>query len=360
MSKKLKLGVVGIGNIFKWAHAKPLLAHPDVEIVALCDILPERAEAFAKEHGIKHTFKDFADLIALKDLDAVDICTPNLFHSQVAVAALKAGKHVFTEKPDAVSVEEAQKMHDAAKKSGKILMAMRNNRFEPASQFLKKYIDAGHMGQVYAARCGWLRRRGAPGRGGWFTTKALSGGGPLIDLGVHFIDLTLWFRGNPRPVAVSGATYAKFTKDDAPTDSSHVGFGETKSGGTFDVEDLAMGFIRLENGASLQIEFSWCSNIEGESTFSELRGEKAGARLGSPVNANGMSVSIFSEIAGTLVDIHPKLSPAAPAHGQHLAHFVDCVLGRAQPINTPTHGLDMIKILSAIYTSAKTGKEVTL
>jgi len=232
---KLKMGVVGVGGIWNFCHANTLLEHPDVEIVAVCDIVKPKAQTFAKAHGIKHVFADYRDLLKLKGLDFVDICTPNLYHSEIAVAAMKAGKHVFCEKPDAVNPVVAQKMADAAKKSGKTLMVMRNNRFAPGSRYLKKFIDAGKMGEIYTGRCGWQRRRGSPGKGGWFTTKALSGGGPLIDLGVHMIDLAIWLMGDPVPLAVSGCTYCKFADSVAAADSANASFGEAKADGTYDV-----------------------------------------------------------------------------------------------------------------------------
>lgn len=355
MAKKLRLGAIGNGGIWEWAHADAWLANPEVEIVAVCDIIKEKAEKFAEKHNIKHVFADYKDLLKLDDLDFIDICTPNVFHSEMAVAGLNRGLHVFCEKPDAVNPVEAQKMANAAKKSGKRLMVMRNNRFIASSQFMKKYIAAGHMGEIYAGRCGWVRRRGIPGKGGWFTTKALSGGGPLIDLGVHFIDVAMWMMGNPRPVAVSGMTYCKFAKSTG-ADSVHSKFGTAQEGGTFDVEDLAMGFIKFDNGACLQIEFSWASNIETEGHFAELRGTKGGCTL-----LGGGDLKIFTEIEGTLCDIHPKFPKTnVSAHAANLNHFIDVLKGRCEPIFKPEQGVDMIKILSAIYKSASNGKEVRL
>jgi predicted dehydrogenase len=288
-------------------------------------------------------------------VDVVDICTPNVFHSEIAVAALEAGEHVFCEKPDAVSVAEATRMRDAAKASGKLLMVMRNNRFRPEVRWLRQHIQAGGMGELYTGRCGWIRRRGIPGKGGWFTTKALSGGGPLIDLGVHMLDLAVWLMGDPKPVAVTGATYCKFAKDEA-SDSVHSAFGEKKAGGTFDVEDLATGFVRFANGATLQIEFSWASNIEAEKNFVELRGTKAG------FNLDGDTLKLFTERDGAMYDVQPRNYPRLKVggHGGHLYHFIDCVLGRDKPINTPQDGLNMIKVLTAVYESAQKGKEVQL
>ncbi|SEM57480.1 Gfo/Idh/MocA family protein [Paenibacillus sp. OV219] len=355
MTKKLKVGVIGAGGIFQWAHSEPLKNHPELEIVAICDIDLEKAKAAAEQHGIPQAFSDYRDVIALADVDIIDICTPNLFHSEIAVAALEAGKHVFCEKPDAVSVEEALRMKDAMEKSGKKLMVMRNNRFRPASQYVKRWIDQGNLGEAYAGRCGWTRRRGIPGKGGWFTTKELSGGGPLIDLGVHFIDLAMWFMGNPKPVSVTGATYTKFADAEDIAGSEHSKFGSKSEGeGTFDVEDLAIGFIRFDNGASLQIEFSWASNIEEEENFVELRGTKAGIKF-----SNG-KLGIFGEDQGIVTDTFPHTGQDSGGHGEHLAHFVDVVQGRANPINTIDQGVDMIKILSAIYESARTGSEVKL
>jgi predicted dehydrogenase len=353
MTRKLKLGAIGTGNIFRNAHMRGWKDHPEVELYAVCDVVKGKAETLAEQYGVRHVFTDYRELLAMDDIDIVDICTSNLFHSEIAVAALQAGKHVFCEKPDAVNPEEAQKMADAARESGKTLMVMRNNRFRPASQFLKKYIEHGQMGEVYTGRCGWIRRRGIPGKGGWFTTKELSGGGPLIDLGVHFIDLSVWLMGNPKPVSVVGATYSKFANTTI-SDSVHSQFGEKKQDGTFDVEDLATGFIRFDNGATLQIEFSWASNIEEEMNFLELRGTKAGCSFKKG------ELKLFTEIEGVLCDIHPNLRKDVAGHEQHIQHFVNVVQGRAEAINTPETGVDMIKILSAIYESARTGSEVKL
>jgi predicted dehydrogenase len=355
MSDKIRLAIIGTGNCFRLFHSKELLGHPEIDIVAYCDVDEAKAKSWADENG-GDWCTDYREIIKRDDVDAVDIVTPNLYHSEIAVAALEAGKDVFCEKPDAISVAEAQKMADAAAKSGKLLMTMRNNRFRPASQFVKKFIEDGSMGEVYTGRCGWVRRRGIPGRGGWFTTKALSGGGPLIDLGVHFIDLAVWLMGNPKPVSVTGATYQKFAKNDAKADSQHAAFGEAKEEGTIDVEDLATGFIRFDNGATLQIEFSWASNVPEERNFLELRGTKAGF-----VMSGRDEPMLPTEINGTLVDLMPKLGKGkVDIHGKHLHHFIDCLKGRSKPINNPTDGVNMIKILMAIYESAKTGSEVKL
>lgn len=353
MSNKLKVGVVGAGGIFQYVHADSLQRHPEVELVAICDIDGDKAQAVAKKYGISTIFTDYRELLANGGIDAIDICTPNLYHSEISVAALNAGIHVFCEKPDAINVQEALKMEEAAAKSGKVLMVMRNNRFRASSQFIKTFSDAGHMGEIYAGRCGWIRRRGIPGKGGWFTTKELSGGGPLIDLGVHFIDLALWFMGNPKPVAVVGSTYTKFA-DTSISDSEHSKFGQRSDSGVFDVEDLAMGFIRFDNGASLQIEFSWASNIEEDLNFVELRGTKAGVSF-----RNG-DVTVYSEIEGTQTDTRPRVNHDTGGHTENINHFIDVVQGRKEPIFRIDQGVHLMKILSAIYESARTGTEIRL
>lgn len=356
MEKKLRIAMIGIGGM-GGHHFGCLARNPRVEIVAACDIIEERAINAVKNEGLTGKTKiytDFREMIDTEELDAVDIATPNYLHSIIAVYAMEHGLHVMCEKPDAVSVEEATKMKEASEKYGKTLMVMRNNRYYANSQYAKKVIESGACGDFYAGRCGWIRRRGIPGKGGWFTTKAQSGGGPLIDLGVHMIDLSIWLMGNPKPVAVSGCTFNKFANDDAQADSEHSKFGDAKEDGTFDVEDLAMGFIRFDNGACLQIEFSWASNIERETRFVELRGSKAGLTW-----CDSGEIKFWGEEDGKLTNL-VRDSAMGDGHNAAIDHFVRIVLDGAEPDYVPEQGLNMIKILEAIYTSAETGREVLL
>lgn len=352
--KKIRIGIVGNGGICKGAHIPTYLEDERVEIVGVCDIIEERAQ-FLKDEYFPNAkvYTDYKELLKDETIDSVDICTPNYLHSIIAVDAFKAGKHVFCEKPDAIDVTEVLKMQKAADEAGKVLMVMRNNRFVDASQYAKKYIEAGKMGEIYAGRCGWQRRRGIPGKGGWFTTKAQSGGGPLIDLGVHMIDLAIWLMGNPTPVSVSANTFCKFADNDT-SDSVNSDFGDKNSAGTFDVEDLAMGLIRFDNGAVLQIEFSWASNIKKERRFVELRGSKAG------LTWENDDVEFFTEDAGQLLDIKPAGNLYSKGHHNNLVHYLDVLTKDADPCFKPQQGVDMIKILCAIYESAKTGREVVL
>ncbi len=354
MGNTIKMGIIGNGGIFKGAHLPFYLKDKRVEVTALCDIRKERAEWAKNKHFKNATvYTDYKELLKDKSIDAVDICTPNYLHSIIAVDAFAAGKHVFCEKPDAINVEEALKMKKASEEAGKTLMIMRNNRWLDISKIAKEMAINGDFGDIYAARCGWIRRRGIPGKGGWFTTKAQSGGGPLIDLGVHMIDLAMWIMGNPKPVSVSGGTFCKFADSDV-SDSANSDFGDKVEGGTFDVEDLAMGMIRFENGALLQIEFSWASNIAREKSFVELRGSKAG------IDWSQSRMKIFTESNGKLKTIRKQRKSPTGGHDKNLAHFIDVITGQAKPDFVPDQGIDMIRILTAIYESAATGKEVIL
>ena len=355
MDKKLKGAIIGLGGISRSAHIPAYKAMKNVEIVAVCDIIPEKITYYKEKYQLENAVgtTDYKEVLNIEGLDFVDICTPNYLHSIIAVAALEKGINVFCEKPDAISVCEAEKMKAAAEKSGKTLMVMRNNRHRHTSRYLKKFIEEGRMGDIYCGRCGWQRRRGIPGKGGWFTTKEQSGGGPLIDLGVHMIDLAIWLMGNPTPVAVSGCIYNKFASSDA-SDSVHSQFGTKVENGTFDVEDLAMGFIRFDNGACLQIEFSWASNIEEEKIFVELRGDKAGSKF------ENNTLKIFTEEEGNLINLCPQITDDNFIHARNIEHFIDVIGNGATPDFVPVQGVNMIKILEAMYKSAELGKEISL
>ncbi|PWM44024.1 MAG: gfo/Idh/MocA family oxidoreductase [Clostridiales bacterium] len=357
MTEKLRVGIIGVGCMSN-LHANCYMDIPEVEITGICDIVKDRAEEFRKAHNLsQNTFlcENFKELITRNDIDIINITTPNYTHSDIAIAAMRSGKHVFIEKPDCTTVKEAEEMKMTAEQTGKVLMVMRNNRWYEPSLYAKKLITDGKAGTIYSGRCGWIRRRGIPGKGGWYTTKSKSGGGPLIDLGVHMIDLAIWLLGNPLPISVSGCTYAKFTNSDTSVNSVYGNLGEPKSDGVFDVEDLAMGFIRFNNGACLQIEFSWASNIERDLKFVELRGTKAGLAWTGKTN-----LAIFTEDEyKNSIDITPDFQ-FVNGHARNIQHFINVVLKKEEPDFIPDQGVNMIKILTAVYESAKIGKEVIL
>ncbi len=355
----VRIGLIGCGGIAQGAHIPGYRNIENGEVVAICDILPEKMDQAEKKLGKKVSkYLDYKEMIEKEKLDMVDICTPNYLHADIAIYALEHGLNAFSEKPDTISVQRVLDMQRAQKESGKHLMVMRNNRYWPSSKQLKRMIDNGDFGEIYTGRCGWIRRRGIPGKGGWFTTKAQSGGGPLIDLGVHMIDLAIYLMGNPRAVAVSGCTYSKFADNNEKSDSINATFGVAVKDGTFDVEDLAIGFIKFENGASLQIEFSWASNIKRETTFVELRGTKKGVKW-----SNG-SYELYDGGKGSSLKNTVKrvgqYSKYRNIHGANLSHFINVIENGEKPDFTIEQGINMIKILMAMYESAETGKEVIL
>ncbi|MCE5200559.1 Gfo/Idh/MocA family oxidoreductase, partial [bacterium] len=264
MSKTIKVGVIGLG--MGSGHIGGYMDHPQAEVVAICDKDEARLQEKASQFGIANTFTDAQQMMEKCDLDAISVATPNAFHAPLTIAALNHGLHVLCEKPMAMTVKESEEMLAASKKNGKNLMINFSYRFSPMSFALKAQVDAGVVGDIYFGRTVWHRRRGFPGFGGWFGQSALSGGGPLIDLGVHRLDLALWLMGYPEPTSVMGSTYDHLAKIEV-----------AKQKKAFDVEDLACGMVKFANGASLLIEASWAANTnEAETMSTKLYGTKGG------------------------------------------------------------------------------------
>jgi predicted dehydrogenase len=256
---------------------------------------------------------------------------------------------VHCEKPIALNATEAQKIVDAKNRYQKKLMVALNNRFTNESYFVKKYAQAGLFGEIYHANCGWRRVRGIPGKGSWFTNKKLSGGGPLIDLGVHFIDLAMFFMGNPKPLSVSASTYSKFAENNSKNSWTYGSIGK----GIYDVEDFAAGMIRVEGGATIDFEFSWASNIDKEYNYYELLGTKGGASF------KDGKLKIFSELFDTCVTITPQTDYPINALNE-FTHFVQCIKEDKVSISPPEHAVDLMRVIDAAYESALLNREVML
>ena len=342
--QKLGVGIVGVG--IGHLHMQGYAQCPDAQVLAVCDVNEERARRVAAECGVPHVFTDYEKMLKLDGIDAVSICTPNYLHAPMTMAAFGAGKHVICEKPLAMTPEEGEAMVAAGKKAGKLFMTAFNNRFRGDTQVLRKFIEKGELGDIYYAKTGWIRRKGIPGMGSWFTTKSQAGGGPLIDIGVHVLDLALWLMGNPKAVTVTGSAYAKF----GPKGEGRGGWGVPEKGG-FDVEDLAAAFIRLDTGATVLLEASWASHIQCDVIYTNLVGTKGGADL-DPLR-------IYRDMHGAPVDITPGF-PNQSGHIMEIKHFVDCIVNGTELISTGEHGLEITRILDAIYKSAETGKEIAL
>jgi predicted dehydrogenase len=355
MTEKIKAAVIGMGVGI--AHARGYQANPNAELIAICDADPARLAARGAELGIPQEmrFTDYHDLLKLPELDVVSVGLPNFLHAPVTVDALRAGKDVLCEKPLSVSVEGAQAMVDEAKASGRTLMVCFNYRFRDDSRWLMGMRNAGKYGDIYYARAGWLRNSGIPGFGGWFTTKARSGGGPLIDLGVHILDLTLWLMGYPKPVSVRGPTFAEF----GPRGKKASG---QKASDGFDVEDLAAGFVRFENGAALQLETSCAAHTKPgkDDFFVTLYGSEGGSELYVANYTDHDTVNFYTEASGQPVVIKPNIVNRAGGHELAVAHFVDCVQNH-KPVEAPgEQGLALMRIIEGLYESSPTGKEVRL
>jgi predicted dehydrogenase len=348
MNKTLKVGLIGTGGIVRGAHLKPgWLAVPDVEIVAACDIHEPSARKLAEDFKIPHVFTDFRELLKLKEIDAVDICTPNKVHTPSVIAALEAGKHVLCEKPLAVSTAEIIAMRDVLRKTDRILMTAQHFRFSPEAVAIKAWVESGALGEVYHSRVNATRRNWLPINPG-FIDPNLSGGGPCMDIGVHALDTALWLMNFPKPVRVSGRAHTNFAKGfDIPG-----GWGEWDRT-LFGVEDFASGYVHFSNGSTMALEASWLQHQEKEEFNATLQGKKAGIRWPSG--------HFHSVVNRTLIDgvVVPHAGRKAP-HTEEIIAFADAIrTGKPSPVPID-QTIYVIAILEAIMKSSQLNQEITL
>lgn len=358
----LRVGIVGCGGIAGSKHLPALAKSEAVKMVAFCDILPERAQKAAQDFGKTGAgvFSDYHELLTL-DLDIVYVLTPNSSHAPITIAALEAGKHVMCEKPMATSTAEARAMLDASRRTGRKLTIGYQNRFRQDSLYLKRCIEAGDLGEIYYARAQAVRRRGVP-TWGVFLDEALQGGGPLIDIGTHALDLTLWCMDNYEPELVVGTKYHKL----APRPDSANIFGPWDPE-KFTVEDSAFGFVRMKSGATIFLEAAWALNtldvheaktilcgteggadMMGEGDALRLNGERFSKLYVNEPSLGAGAVQFFAGAALTPADLECKM---------WLAHVRD---DSAPLITRPEQALVVTQILEAMYASANSGKPVWL
>ncbi|MDD9267890.1 Gfo/Idh/MocA family protein [Paenibacillus sp. GCM10023248] len=349
--KPIRIGIIGSGNIGN-VHMETLKKVPEAEIAAVTDVYLPLAESRAKQHNIERVYESSDKLLADPSIDAVVIAVSNEWHAPIAIQALEAGKHVMLEKPMALNLESARRIVEAERKAGKVLMIPHQLRWEALSQSVKQQVEKGALGSIYHAKAGWLRRKGIPGWGTWFTQMDKSGGGPLIDLGVHMLDLSLYLMGNPKPVSVYGATYAEF----GPRKKGIGTWGTPNWDGKYDVEDLATALIKLENGATLSLDVSWAALIETDSQpYVQLLGSEGGASI------RGTKGKLLAEVFDREADV--TLTVPETDEGSRvrmMKHFVSCIQNGQQPITSVMTGYTNNLILDAIYTSSQTGNEVKL
>ena len=351
--KKLRIGMIGAGNIAK-VHLEAYKNVPDAEIVAICDINRENLDEAAELYNIPNRYDSVEEMLANCELDAADVCIWNCDHAKCAIAALNAGLHVLCEKPMAYNAQEAEAMKKAAQDNGKLLMIGFVLRFGNGEKVAKDFIDNGYLGDIYHTKATYLRRHGAPG--GWFCRKELSGGGPVIDLGVHVIDLTRYLMGNPKPVSVYAVTNSSI--GNRPYLNTNVSWMPKGASDTdpYEVEDFGTAIIRYDNGATTLLEASY--NMNGDTT---TKTEYFGTKGGIKVDADGMK--IFTVINDYLADVTPKidnLKNGGDLFVEEMKHFTDCALNGTACIATADDGITIMKILDAIYESARTGHEVIL
>lgn len=348
MSKKLRIGVIGAGGIATAAHIPGYQQLLDrVELVAIADVNGERARQVAQEKGFQKSYSDYEKMFAECELDAVSVCTPNKFHAPAAIAASRAGCHVLCEKPPAMNVQEAEAMVQAAQQAGKILTFGLHYRYTSEVRACKRFVDGGELGEIYAVRVNALRRRGIPGWG-VFTNKELQGGGPIIDIGVHMLDTALYLMGYPKPIQVLGTTYQKIgTRPGVGT----MGQWDWQN---YQVEDLAMGMIKFDNGATMLLEASFAANVESLDEMNvRLMGTEGGARV--------FPLKVFKEMYGALVDLTSAWLPQEQhPHWAEVREFVDACISGGEGMVKGVEAIRLQQIIDGLYKSAETGDLVKL
>ena len=341
---KLRIGVIGLG--MGRHHVGGFQGHPNAEVIAIADLDPERLQEMGEKYGVDKRYAAGEEMLAQEELDVVSIATPNKFHKPLTIAALEAGCHVLCEKPMAMNAGEAREMLAAAEKAGKRIMINFSYRFSEQSQALKDRVDAGELGDIYFARTIWHRRRGLPRFGGWFGKKALSGGGPLIDLGVHRLDLALWLMGYPKPVWVMGSAYNPIATQLAQ-----------EQGVEYDVEDLAVAMVKFANGATLELEASWAAHIqEREMMETRLFGTKGGLVQRNLNETYEFEAEMYMDRDGAQYDM--KLHAPRRSGKNAMSHFIDAIVNDTPHTATGQEGLLVMQILDAIYKSAESGEPV--
>ena len=349
MNKKLKVGIVGAGNIATSCHLPSYQELSDrVEVVAIADIVPERAKDAAEKFGVPHYYDSVEALLAGEpDVDYIDICVWTAAHAPVAIAAAKAGKHILCEKPLAASLEQGLAIEAAVKEAGVQFMLAVVTRYGAEQQKVIELENEGVFGEIYYAKTSYMRRRGTPG--GWFTDKELAGGGPVLDIGVPAIDRTWYLMGRPKPISVSAETSYRIGDYKTKGVGRWEPFG--KGRGVFDTEDSASVFFRFEGGKSMVAEISWAINGT-ESATTVLYGSKAGCTFDP--------LTIYCEDSdGYLSTVKPETTPVN-YFTEEIRHFIFCLNTDTTPISPISDAVTVQRMLDGIYRSAEAHKEVEI
>jgi len=349
-AKPFRVGFIGTGGI-SHMHAKQLLKVPGVEIVAGCDINPKALAKFREAFGERvKGYDDYHKMLKSEQFDGVSVCTPNGLHSACAVAALDAGNHVICEKPMAMNARQAQEMVDAAKRAKRHLVIGFQYRFDPKTQLIRKQVEEGHFGKILYVRCQALRRRGIP-NWGVFGQKHLQGGGPMIDIGVHVMEMAHYAMGAPRPITATGNTWTYIGDKPSTTVSQWPNWDHK----TYTVEDMAVGMIRFDTGAMLTIEASFVTHIEKDVWTFQIFGEKGGATWDP--------VQVFTDYNGYMMNMTPGFVPSGGWEGiwqSKMRHWVEVCRDGRPNLASGEDGLMVQKLLDGVYGSAEAGREIAL
>jgi len=355
-AKPLRAGVIGLGYAGE-QHLKHFKAVPGVEPVALAGLEEDRLRELGELYGVPDLYASWEDLVAREDLDIVSIGAPNHLHAPIAIAALAGGRHVLCEKPLARNGPEAERIVKAAREADRAVHIAFTQRERGDVQALKRHVEEGNLGRIYHTRATWLRRNGIPGMGGWFTSKELAGGGPLIDLGVHMVDMALYLMGEPEVESVSCATYAELGPRGR---GGWQGKGPLQGDKPYEVEDLATAFLRLSGGATLNLEAGWAAYRESSDDFGvTLYGTDGGAEMKVRNYGTGDTVRIYTDVAGVPAVVTPEIEPRI-GHLAVVRRFVETIRGDDWRGQHGEDGLDRARIIDACYESALHKREVSM
>ncbi len=348
----MKVAVIGCGTIANAAHIPSYMNNKEVEVAYFCDIIPERAEAAVKRYGGGQAVTDYHDILKDESVKAVNVCTPNNVHAQISIDCMRAGKHVLCEKPAARTYEEALQMQKVQHETGMTLNIGVVNRFNDAVNHIKNHIDNGDLGEVYQVYVSFRAHRSIPGLGGAFTTKAIAGGGALIDWGVHYLDIVMYCCGDPEPRTVTGEAFCKLGRDIDKYTYVDMWAGPHTPGGTYDVDDSVTALVRTK-GPVITVNGAWAQNIGERETFIDFMGDKAGIRL-----QYGGDYTLYTAKDGKLQTTQQSFQKK-DMFQREIDEFIDCVkTGKKLPSHIDTV-IITAKIMQGIYDSSEQHKEIS-
>ncbi len=351
---KIKVAVIGCGTIANASHIPSYLNNPEVEIKYFCDLIPEKAQACVEKYGCGEAVVDYHDFLNDPELDAVSVCTHNDFHSIISIDFMRAGKHVLCEKPAARILSEALEMQKVAHETGKVLNIGVCNRFNTYVMKIRELIENGELGEVYHVYASFRKHRSIPGIGGDFTTKAKSGGGALIDWGVHFIDLILYCCLDPKPLTASGEAFCKLGKDIPNYTYTSMWAKETADmNGTYDVDDSVVGIVRTE-GPVVSFNGAWAQNVGHNEMFIDFMGDKSGIRL-----QYCSDFKIWSVKNGMLTETQVECQ-TRDMYQNEIDDFIRCIKTGAKNQQNIDYAVQTSKIMQAIYDSSETHREIVI